>query len=96
MLENKFKQKLIKELYNMFPGCLILHTDPTEIQGIPDLVIFYKDRYAFLECKKSKDSDRRPNQEIWVHHLNKMSFARFIYPENKEDVLYDLQEAFRY
>ena len=42
MLENKFKTKLVKELESMFPGCIITHLDPNEIQGIPDLLILYK------------------------------------------------------
>lgn len=87
MLENKFKTKLNNELKDMFPGCIIIHMDPNEIQGIPDLLILYKDRWAALEGKKSADASARPNQPYYIEKMNKMSFARFIYPENKDEVL---------
>ena len=78
MLESKFQAKLIKELKTRFPGCVVLKNDPTYIQGVPDLSVFYKDKWAWLEVKKS-ESDRnrpRPNQDIWVETGNEMSFAR--------------------
>lgn len=95
MLENKFKTNLIKELEEMFPGCIVTHLDPNEIQGIPDLLILYKDRWAVLEGKKSVNATHRPNQDYYVNLMNEMSFASFIYPENKEEVLYELQQSFR-
>lgn len=93
MLENKFKTDLVKELERIFPGCIVLHIDPNEIQGIPDLLILYKDKWAALEGKKSATASHRPNQDYYVKLMNKMSFASFIYPENKEEVLYELQQA---
>ena len=87
MLENRFKTKLTSELKEMFPGCIILHTDPNEIQGIPDLLILYKDKWAALEGKKSANASRRPNQEYYVDLMDRMSFAAFIFPENKDEVL---------
>lgn len=95
MLENKFKTKLVNEIEDMFPGCMVLHMDPTEIQGIPDLLILHKDRWAALEGKKSAGAAHRPNQGYYVDKMDEMSFARFIYPENKEEVLDELREAFR-
>ena len=94
-LENKFKTDLIKELKNIFPGCMVMHLDPTEIQGIPDLLILYKDKWAVLEGKKDCKASHRPNQDYYVDLMDDMSFAAFIYPENKEEVLHDLQQAFR-
>lgn len=93
MLENRFKTKLVAEIKNMFPGCIVLHPDPNEIQGIPDLLILYGDRWAALEGKKHADATHRPNQDYYVNKMNRMSFASFIYPENKEEVLYELQQA---
>ena len=81
MLENRFKTKLIDELEEMFPGCIIVHLDPNEIQGIPDLLILYKNKWAALEGKKSKNAIHQPNQEYYVDLMNQMSFAAFIYPE---------------
>ena len=94
MLENRFKTKLVGELKRMFPGCIITHLDPNENQGWPDLLILYKDKWAALEGKKSEDEPTQPNQPYWVERMNDMSFAAFIYPENKEEVLYALQQAF--
>lgn len=93
-LERSFQKDLIKELKEMFPGCIVTKNDAGYIQGIPDLTILWKDKWAALESKRSKDASVRPNQKYYVDKLNKMSFAAFICPENKEEVLYDLQQAF--
>lgn len=94
MLENKFKTKLKKEIEERFPGSMVVHLDPNEIQGIPDLVIFYKNKWAVLEGKKSANAKKQPNQDYYVDRMNEMSFARFICPENKEEVLNELQQSF--
>jgi hypothetical protein len=94
MLENKFQAKLIQELKELFPGCIVTKMDASYIQGIPDLLILYQDKWATLECKQSSNARRQPNQEYYVRQMNTMSFSRFICPENKEEVLYELQQAF--
>ena len=94
-LERDFQPELIKDLKKMFPGCLVMKLDSSYIQGIPDLLILWKDRWAILECKKSANAEKQPNQPYYVDMLNAMSFARFIFPENKEEVLRELYEAFR-
>lgn len=94
MLENKFKTNLIKEIEKRFPGSYVFHLDPTERQGIPDLLILYKNKWAALEGKKNKNASHRPNQDYYVKIMNEMSYASFIYPENKEDVLNEIQQAF--
>lgn len=94
MLENRFKTKLIEELEYLFPGCIVIHLDPNEYQGIPDLLILWNDKWAALEGKKSADASHRPNQDYYVDLMNQMSYAAFIYPENKEEILYELQQAF--
>lgn len=92
-LERDFQAKLIKELKIMFKGCIIVKNDPNYIQGIPDLLILYNDRWAALEVKKSEHAHHQPNQEYYVDLMDQMSFAAFIYPENKEEILYELQQA---
>lgn len=94
MLEKGFQKNLIKDIKNRFPGCVVMKNDSSYIQGIPDLTILYKNRWAVLEGKKDKNAVRQPNQDYYVDKLNDMSFARFIYPENKEEVLNELQQAF--
>ena len=96
MLENKFKTKLIKEIKDMFPGCMVLHLDPNEIQGIPDLLILYKNKWAVLEGKTSVRAPHRPNQDYYVEVMTDMSFASFIFPENKDEVLEELYLYFTY
>lgn len=93
--ESKFKKDLTDKLKTMFPGCIILKNDPTYIQGIPDLTILWKDKWALLETKKESKAHVQPNQTYYLQKGNEMSFAAKIYPENEEDVLHDLQQAFR-
>lgn len=90
MLEKHFQAKLIKEIKELLKGCIILKTDPDYIQGIPDLLILYKDKWAALEVKKSLTASKRPNQEYYINLMNKMSFAKFISPEIKKEVLDEL------
>ena len=94
MLESEFQSKLIKELKDIFKDCIVLKTDPNYIQGFPDILVLYKNKWAALECKRSRSSSRRPNQMYWVDRLNSFSFSSFIFPENKEEVLNGLQSAF--
>lgn len=90
--ENKFQSDLIKELKILFPNCHIIKQDQN--QGLPDLLILYHNKWAMLECKRSYNSIKQPNQEYYIDYFNRLSFASFIYPENKEEVLYDLQRSF--
>ena len=93
MRENNFQSKLIKELKERFPGCIVLKNDPNYIQGIPDLLILHEGKWASLECKKSAKEKKQPNQSYYVNKMNEMSFSSFIYPENREEVLDELQSA---
>lgn len=94
MLENKFQANLIKKLKQLFPGCIVMKNDASYIQGIPDLLILYKDKWASLECKKSANAKHRPNQDYYVDKMNDMSFSSFICPENEDDVLTQLTHKF--
>ena len=94
MAESKFQHDLIIELKEKFPECIVMKNDPNYIQGIPDLIILFGKKWAALECKKDASAPYRPNQPYYVAKMNEMSFAAFIYPENKEEVLYDLERAF--
>lgn len=91
-LESGFQDRLRDELKVIFPGCMVLKMD--QIQGIPDLLVLYKDKWASLELKKSSSAGRRPNQEYWVQHMDEMSFSRFVYPENKDEVMEELHSYF--
>lgn len=94
MIESNFQKSIKKELKDRFPGCYVLKNDANCIQGIPDLTILYKDKWAMLEVKKNKKAPHQPNQDIHVKQLNEMSFAAFIFPENKESIFNDLERLF--
>ena len=91
-LASGFQDRLIKTLEALFPGCMVFKMD--QIQGIPDLLVLYRDKWASLECKRSAKAKRQPNQEYYVGKMNEMSFSRFVSPENKEEVLDELQQIF--
>ena len=92
--ESKFQAELIDELEAMFPQCMVLKNDANYIQGIPDLLVLYKNMWAALECKKSLNESYQPNQEYYLEIMDDMSFASMICPENREAVLYELQQSF--
>ena len=94
-LERDFQAKLIKEIKDRFPGCMVLKNDSSYIQGIPDLLILFEDKWASLEVKRSNTASHRLNQEYYVELMNDMSFSRFICPENKEDILHEMELALR-
>lgn len=93
MRESVYQGKLIKKLLQRFPDCVILKNDPSKIQGVPDLTVLHGDRWAMLEVKESADAPEQPNQGHYIEKLADMSFAAFIFPENEEEVLDDLQHA---
>ena len=93
--ESEFQGKLIKELKERFPGCVVLKNDPNYIQGIPDLIVLNGDKWGMLECKASESASKRPNQDYYIRSLNELAFASFISPENKEEVLDELERSFK-
>jgi len=95
MLEREFQSRLIKKLKLLFPGCIVLKNDANYIQGFPDLIILYKNKWAVLECKRSEYSGRRPNQQYYVELLDSMSYAAFIFPENEAQILKELDNEFQ-
>lgn len=94
MLESRFQTDLIEDLRGVFPDCVILKNDANYLQGFPDLLVLWEDKWAALEVKASPTARLRPNQEYFVNRLDAMSFAAFVFPENKEEVLRALQSAF--
>lgn len=94
MLESKYQANLIKKLKEEYPGCMVLKNDSSYLQGVPDLLVLYNDRWASLEVKKNANARHQPNQDYYVDKMDEMSFSRFICPENEEEVLSDLKRAF--
>lgn len=93
MLENAYQAQLIKKLYRLFPGCVVLKLDA--MQGLPDLLVLWMDKWATLEVKAHAGARIQPNQDYYVELMNRMSFSAFIYPSNEEQVLAELQLAFK-
>ena len=93
--ESQFQHELIKEIRDRLPGCYVTKQDPGYLQGIPDLLVLYGKRWATLECKRSEKEPHRPNQDYHVQKMNEMSFSRFIFPENKEEVLDEMVSTLR-
>lgn len=93
-LERTFQAQLIREITARFPNCMVMKLDSHYRQGIPDLLVLYGSKWATLECKRNSTAGKQPNQEYYVQQMNEMSFSRFIYPENKEEILHELQQAF--
>lgn len=95
ILERNFQRDLVKEIKRRFEGSMVIKLDPRLIQGVPDLLVLYGPHWAALEVKRSARASHRPNQDYRVNMMNKMSFSRFIYPENKESVLNELESTWR-
>jgi hypothetical protein len=91
--ESRFQARFIRELRSIFPGCVILKNNPAYLQGVPDILILWGRRWAALECKESEKAFRGLNQIYYVDLMREMSYAAFVFPANKEQVLNDLQRA---
>lgn len=91
-LESGFQDKLRDEIKELFPGCMVFKMD--QIQGIPDLLVLHNNKWASLENKKSANAKHQPNQDYYVDKMDAMSFSRFVYPENKDEVLAELKQHF--
>ena len=95
MLENKFQSNLIKDIKKEFPGCIVMKNDSSYIQGIPDLLVLYKDKWAALEVKRSENASHQPNQDYYVDKMNNMSYSAFVHPDNKSEVMDELKNRFK-
>lgn len=95
MAESSYKQQVFGRIRRRFPGCVIIRADTEHQQGMPDNFILWGPCWASLEFKASAKASRRPNQDHYVQQLNEMSFAAFIFPENEDEVLDALEQAFR-
>jgi hypothetical protein len=98
--EGRFKEKLIKDIEKEFPGCIVTKLEADYKNGIPDVLILHKNKWASLECKKDKNevTKERPNklaQDHYVSTMDNMSFSRYVYPENKKEVLNELKVHFQ-
>ena len=95
MKESTFQKRVIDELKDRLPGCIVLKNDSSYMQGVPDLIVLWNTCWATLECKRSENAVHQPNQDYYVERMNEMSFSEFIYPENYQEVLDELERSFK-
>lgn len=95
MKESAFQASIKKEIAKKYPGSIVLKTDPTQKQGIPDLIVLYGKHWAALEVKRSDKAKHRPNQDYYIERMNRMSYASFISPENKKEVYSEMEKLFK-
>ena len=94
--EAEFKSKLYKEIRERFPGSEVLPNDANYLQGIPDATVYFPNgRYMMLEGKRSSTSSKQPNQGYYVNESPLSPNAMFVNPENKEEVLSELERRYR-
>ena len=91
--EREYQSALIHKLRDKFPGSIVLKNSPENYQGFPDILILYGNNWAALEIKRNASAVHQPNQYYYVKLLKSMSYAAFIYPENEEEVLLELERA---
>ncbi len=89
-----FQKELISEIKERYPGCMAFKNDSSYIQGIPDWTILWKDKWAVIEVKRNSSASKQPNQQYYVDKLNSMSYSKFVCPENKDEVLKELDQIF--
>lgn len=95
-LEKDFQGPLIKEIKERFPDAIIKKNDPKHIQGIPDLSVDIGPYSYHLEVKRSEKAPHRPNQPYYIQKYNDNGgWARTIYPENKNEVLDEMEQVSR-
>lgn len=91
MRESKFKALFLADIQETFPDAILVTNTNNGIQGFPDTTIFgERSRVAHLEFKDAWNAKVQPNQPEYIMDLNKKSFARFVYPENADEVTEDL------
>jgi hypothetical protein len=93
MLERDYQAKLIRKIYDMFPGCFVLKNDATYRQGFPDLLILNGNKWVALEVKNSRKAPHQPNQDYYIEVLGKISYAAVIFPENEEEILLEVSRS---
>ena len=92
--EGKFQDALVKSLEDIFTDCLVQKNDANYRQGVPDLLILFRGKWALLEVKKSSTAPHRPNQPYYVDWAKRHSFGAFVYPENRDEIIKELYDFF--
>lgn len=93
--ESDLQAKIIKWLRSK--GCVAMKLAPGMgiPRGTPDILFLKEGLWGFLECKRAKNAPKQPGQQQMVDKLNEWSYARFVSPENLEEVQRELEELLR-
>ena len=93
--ENIYQEELKKRLKEEFPECIVMKSNPNDIQGIPDITMLCPNRFwVLLEAKREQNRPHQPNQDYYIEKAKKDSFGSFIYPENEEEVINEIKQAY--
>lgn len=96
MLERDYQKHVIRRVRTRWTDGIVLKNDSSYRQGIPDLSVFFPTGFwAWLEVKPSESAIHEPNQDYYVEWAGCAMFGAFIYPENEDEVLDDLQQAYQ-
>lgn len=92
--EIPFEQKFCRKLRGLHRDLYVMKNDASLIQGFPDRVVYFRDKYAILEFKRSENASHRPNQDWYINHFAKYTYSTFVYPENADKVFSELCSFF--
>lgn len=59
--------------------------------GVADIFFCKEGFYGWLEAKGSARAKKQPGQERFVEKMDEWSFARFVHPDNWEQVKAELE-----
>lgn len=94
--ETKFRSELYKEIREKFPGTEVVPNDPSFVQGFPDATVYFPNgKYMLLEGKRTIDAAKQPNQDYYVNESPLSKNAMFAYPENKKEVLKEIERRYK-
>ena len=94
--ESDFKSDLYKEIRKCCPGSEVIPNDANYLQGFPDATVYLPNgKYILLEGKKTSTSAKQPNQDYYVNHSPLSPNAMFVHPENKKEVLEEIERRFK-
>lgn len=94
--ESAFRTSFINKLKSLSPDIMVEFADPKKVNGIPDLIIFFREKYARIETKRSSTASKRLHQEYYINLFKSQGiYATFLTPENEEEVLNELRRYFK-
>lgn len=94
ILEKDFQKLFLDKVKLLKPGAIILKNDARYRQGIPDWIVLHITGTFVFEIKAHSKASKQPNQHYYIGQLQKMGyFARFVYPENMQEVLDEIQRS---